>query len=108
MKPLITRTALIQILLVLIKKTIWVTLITYCVWTSLSLDDRIWNEITRCTGQYPHKNDQNVNIVEDSDNDSPDNNLFEEANIVLIKENLPKSENFVAFYALLIYWCIWY
>ena len=44
----------------------------------------------------PHKNDQNVNILEDSDNDSADNDLFEEANIILITENLLKSEIFVA------------
>ena len=44
----------------------------------------------------PHKNDQNVNILEDSDNDSADNDLFKEANIILITENLLKSEIFVA------------
>ena len=37
--------------------------------------------------KYPHKNDQNVNILEDSDT---------EANIVLITENLLKLEIFVA------------
>ena len=42
----------------------------------------------------PHKNDQNVNILEDSDNDSANNDLFEEAIIVLITENLSKSEIF--------------
>ena len=35
----------------------------------------------------PHKNNQNVNILEYSDNDSADNDMFEEANIVLITEN---------------------
>ena len=36
----------------------------------------------------PSKNDQNANIVDDSDNDLIDNDLFEEANIVLITEDL--------------------
>ena len=44
----------------------------------------------------PHKNHKNVNILEDSDNDSADNDLFQEANIVLITENLSKSELFRA------------
>ena len=38
------------------------------------------------SNKSPHKNDQNVNIVDDSDNDSADNDLFEEANIILITE----------------------
>ena len=36
----------------------------------------------------PSKNDQNANIVDNSDNDLIDNDLFEEANIVLITEDL--------------------
>ena len=43
----------------------------------------------------PHRNDQNVNILEDSDSDSAENHSFEEANIVLITEDLSKSEIFV-------------
>ena len=46
--------------------------------------------------KYPHKNDQNISILQDSDNDSADNDLFEEANCVLITENLSKSKIFVA------------
>ena len=46
--------------------------------------------------KYPNKNYQNVNILKDNGNNYADNDLFEEANIVLITENLSKSEIFVA------------
>ena len=46
--------------------------------------------------KYPNKNYQNVNILEDNGNNYADNDLFGEANIVLITENLSKSEIFVA------------
>ena len=41
------------------------------------------------------KNDQNVNILEDNDNDSASNDFFEEANIVFNTDNLSKSEIFL-------------
>ena len=44
--------------------------------------------------KHPHRNDQNVNILEDSDSDSAENHSFEEVNIVLITEDLSKSEIF--------------
>ena len=50
----------------------------------------IWIEITL------GKNDQNVNILKNIDNDFADNDLLEEASIVLITENLLKPEIFVA------------